>query len=201
MKKSTTILWFIASILMIAAGIVCFALPVDTTMTVFAYIVGALVLIMGIVELAAFFTSAGIVGGGAFLADGVITTLLGVVFLANESIVSNVLPFVFAMWFIVEGISELTLAIQAGRIKVPYWWTLLILAIFEIVFGFLALFDPIYSAISMTVLVGVFLFVHGLSMLGDWVVVLRVKKFFKGCLGRVSDLADNYDDQRNSEEE
>ena len=85
MKKSTTILWFIASILMIAAGIVCFALPVDTTMTVFAYIVGALVLIMGIVELAAFFTSAGIVGGGAFLADGVITTLLGVVFLANES--------------------------------------------------------------------------------------------------------------------
>lgn len=92
MKKSTTILWFIASILMIAAGIVCFALPVDTTMTVFAYIVGALVLIMGIVELAAFFTSAGIVGGGAFLADGVITTLLGVVFLANESIVSNVLP-------------------------------------------------------------------------------------------------------------
>ena len=82
----------------------------------------------------------------------------------------------------------------------PYWWTLLILAIFEIVFGFLALFDPIYSAISMTVLVGVFLFVHGLSMLGDWVVVLRVKKFFKGCLGRVSDLAGNYDDQRNDAE-
>ncbi len=201
MKKSTTILWFIASILMIAAGIVCFALPVDTTMTVFAYIIGALVLVMGIVELAAFFTSAGIVGGGAFLADGVITTLLGIVFLANEGIVSSALPFIFAMWFIVEGISELTLAIQAGRLKVPYWWTLLILSILEIVFGFLAFFDPITGAISMTVLVGVFLFVHGLSMLGDWVVVLRVKKFFKGCLGRVSDLTGNYDDQRNDVQE
>lgn len=201
MKKSTTILWFVASILMIAAGIVCFALPTDITLSVFAYIVGALVLVMGIVELAVFFTSAGIVGGGMFLADGVITTILGIVFLANEGVVANVLPFVFAMWFIVEGISELSLAIQAGRIKVPYWWTLLILAIFEIIFGFLAFFDPVYSAISMTVLVGVFLFVHGLSMLGDWVVVLRVKKFFKNCLGRVSDVAHNFDDQRIDEQE
>ena len=200
MKKSTTVLWFIASILMIAAGIVCFVLPVDKGMTVFAYVVGALVLVMGIAELAAFFTSAGIVGGGAFLADGVITTLLGIVFLANKGIVSNILPFVFAMWFIVEGIGELSLAIQAGRLKVPYWWTILIFAIFEIVFGFLAFFDPIYSAITMQVLIGVSLLIHGLSMLGDWVVVLRVKKFFKGCFGRVSDLAGNFDDQRNDAE-
>ena len=42
-------MWFVASILMIAAGIVCFALPVGTSIRVFSYIVGALVLCMGIV--------------------------------------------------------------------------------------------------------------------------------------------------------
>lgn len=180
MKKSTTILWFLASILMIVAGIVCFCLPVDTTMSVFAYIVGAIVLVIGIVEIVGFFTTAGFVGGGAFLADGVITTILGIILLANEGVVAGFIPFIFAMWFIVEGISELSLSISASKYHVPYWWTLMILSILEIVFGFLTFFDPIGGAISMAVLVGTFLIVHGISMLGDWIVALRVKKFFKG---------------------
>ena len=184
MKKSTTILWFLASILMIAAGVVCFCLPVDTTMSVLAYIVGAIVLVIGIVEIAGFFTTARFVGGGAFLADGVITTILGIILLANEGVVAGFLPFIFAMWFIVEGISELSLAISAGRCHVPYWWSLLILSIMEIIFGFLTFFDPIGGAISLTVMVGTFLIVHGISMLGDWIVALRVKKFFKGFFGR-----------------
>lgn len=202
MKKSTTILWFLASILMIVAGIVCFCLPVDTTMTVFAYIVGAIVLAIGIVEIVGFFTTAGFVGGGAFLADGIITTILGVILLSNEGVVAGFIPFIFAMWFIVEGISELSLAISAGRFHVPYWWTLLILSVLEIVFGFLTFFDPIGGAISMTIMVGTFLVVHGISMLGDWVVALRVKRFFKGFFQRPTvfnegDVEDSRcDDQR-----
>lgn len=197
MKKSTTILWFVASILMIAAGIVCFALPVDTSIRVFSYIVGALVLCMGIVELVMFFTSVGIVGGGMVLADGIITTLLGIFFLANVNVVEAILPIVFAMWFIYEGISELVLAIQAGKFKVSNWWVLLIFAIIEIIFGFVALFDPISSAISLTVLVGIFLFVRGLSMLGDWIVALRVKNFAKNWLGKTaSAFRNDFDDQR-----
>lgn len=197
MKKSTTILWFVASILMIAAGIVCFALPVDTSIRVFSYIVGALVLCMGIVELVMFFTSVGIVGGGMVLADGIITTLLGIFFLANVNVVEAILPIVFAMWFIYEGISELVLAIQAGKFKVSNWWVLLIFAIIEIIFGFVALFDPISSAISLTVLVGIFLFVRGLSMLGDWIVALRVKNFAKNWFGKAaSAFRNDFDDQR-----
>lgn len=197
MKKSTTILWFVASILMIAAGIVCFALPVDTSIRVFSYIVGALVLCMGIVELVMFFTSVGIVGGGMALADGIITTLLGIFFLANVNVVEAILPIVFAMWFIYEGISELVLAIQAGKFKVSNWWVLLIFAIIEIIFGFVALFDPISSAISLTVLVGIFLFVRGLSMLGDWIVALRVKNFAKNWFGKAaSAFRNDFDDQR-----
>lgn len=184
MKKSTTVLWFLASILMIVAGIVCFCLPVDTTMSVFAYIVGAIVLLIGIVEIVGFFTTAGFIGGGAFLADGIITTILGIILLANEGVVAGFIPFIFAMWFIIEGISELSLSISASKYHVPYWWTLLILSILEIVFGFLTFFDPIGGAISMTILVGTFLVVHGISMLGDWIVAFRVKKFFKGFFQR-----------------
>lgn len=202
MKKSTTIMWFVASLLMIVAGIVCFALPIGTSIRVFSYIVGALVLCMGIVELVMFFTSVGIVGGGMFLADGIITTLLGIFFLANVNVVEAILPIVFAMWFIYEGISELVLAIQAGKFKVSNWWVLLIFAIIEIIFGFVALFDPISSAISLTILVGIFLFVRGLSMLGDWIVALRVKNFAKNWLGKAANaFGGNIDDQRSADED
>lgn len=183
MKKSTSVLWFIASILMIIAGIVCFALPVDVTISTLAYAVGAIVTAIGIVELVSFFSVAGLASGGMLLADGIITTIIGIIMLANKNVVAGFLPFVFAMWFIVEGISELSMAISAGRFKVPYWWVLLITSITEIIFGFLAFFNPIGGAISMTILLGVFLFVHGISMLGDWIVALRVKNFFKKWSG------------------
>ena len=193
MKKSTTILWFLASILMIVAGIVCFCLPVDTTMSVFAYIVGAIVLVIGIVEIIGFFTTAGFVGGGAFLADGIITTILGIIMLSNENVVAGFLPFIFAMWFIYEGISELSMAIAAGRLRLPYWWVLLITSIFEIVFGMLAFFNPVGGAIYLTVLLGVFLLVHGISMLGDWCVAFRVKNFFRKWMGDMKTNADEID--------
>ena len=200
MKKSTSILWFLASILMIAAGIVCFALPVDTTLTTLAYVIGAIVLVIGaivlvigVVEIAMFFTTVGLFGGGAFLADGIITTILGIIMLSNENVVAGFLPFIFAMWFIYEGISELSMAIAAGRLKLPYWWVLLITSIFEIVFGMLAFFNPVGGAIYLTVLLGVFLLVHGISMLGDWCVAFRVKNFFRKWMGDMKTNADEID--------
>ena len=101
MKKSTSVLWFIASILMIIAGIVCFALPVDVTISTLAYAVGAIVTAIGIVELASFFSVAGLASGGMLLADGIITTIIGIIMLANKNVVAGFLPFVFAMLFIV----------------------------------------------------------------------------------------------------
>ena len=193
MKKSTSILWFLASILMIAAGIVCFALPVDTTLTTLAYVIGAIVLVIGVVEIAMFFTTVGLFGGGAFLADGIITTILGIIMLSNENVVAGFLPFIFAMWFIYEGISELSMAIAAGRLRLPYWWVLLITSIFEIVFGMLAFFNPVGGAIYLTVLLGVFLLVHGISMLGDWCVAFRVKNFFRKWVGDMKTNADEID--------
>ena len=190
MKKSTSILWFLASILMIAAGIVCFALPVDTTLTT---LIGAIVLVIGVVEIAMFFTTVGLFGGGAFLADGIITTILGIIMLSNENVVAGFLPFIFAMWFIYEGISELSMAIAAGKLRLPYWWVLLITSIFEIVFGMLAFFNPVGGAIYLTVLLGVFLLVHGISMLGDWCVAFRVKNFFRKWMGDMKTNADEID--------
>lgn len=70
---------------MIAAGIVCFALPVDTTLTTLAYVIGAIVLVIGVVEIAMFFTTVGLFGGGAFLADGIITTILGIIMLQTKT--------------------------------------------------------------------------------------------------------------------
>lgn len=165
----------------------------DTTLTTLAYVIGAIVLVIGVVEIAMFFTTVGLFGGGAFLADGIITTILGIIMLSNENVVAGFLPFIFAMWFIYEGISELSMAIAAGKLRLPYWWVLLITSIFEIVFGMLAFFNPVGGAIYLTVLLGVFLLVHGISMLGDWCVAFRVKNFFRKWMGDMKTNADEID--------
>lgn len=178
MKKSTMVYWFIAAVLMIVGGIVCFCLPIDTTLTTLAYIIGALVLAAGIVELAAYFSyGMHVLGGGAFLADGIITVLLGVLLLANEGIVAGFLPFIFGMWFIIEGISTFSLSITGTTLAIPYSWTIMLLSIIEIIFGFVSFLNPVAGAISLTALIGIFLLVQGVSMLSDWAVILRAKKY------------------------
>ena len=83
--------------------------------------------------------------------------------------------------------------LRNGRLRLPYWWVLLITSIFEIVFGMLAFFNPVGGAIYLTVLLGVFLLVHGISMLGDWCVAFRVKNFFRKWMGDMKTNADEID--------
>ena len=42
-------------------------------------------------------------------------------------------------------------------------------------------------------LLGVFLLVHGISMLGDWCVAFRVKNFFRKWMGDMKTNADEID--------
>ena len=109
MKKSTMINWFIASLLLVVAGIVCLCLPVDTTLSTFAYIIGAIVLIVGIIEVVVYFTVGMYIGSGFLLVNGIITMILGVLLLSNKDVTVAVLPYIFGMWFIIEGITELSL--------------------------------------------------------------------------------------------
>jgi membrane protein HdeD len=179
MKKSTMINWFIASLLLVVAGIVCLCLPVDTTLSTFAYIIGAIVLIVGIIEVVVYFTVGMYIGSGFLLVNGIITMILGVLLLSNKDVTVAVLPYIFGMWFIIEGITELSLSLTGLKLRLSYSWVITVLSCLEIIFGVVAMFYPVASSISLVVLVGIFLLIEGVSMFGDWAIVLRTKKFFK----------------------
>lgn len=81
----------------------------------------------------------------------------------NASVLA--LPFVFAIWFIVDsifGLFNLDLARQHSN---GYFWFSLIIDILGIIVGFMLLFNPISSALTLSFLVGFYFMMWGITQI------------------------------------
>lgn len=84
----------------------------------------------------------------------IIDIIIGLVLLFNIGASVTVLPFVFAIWFIVDSIRGLLMLDTVKVISKGYYWFSLIVNILGIVVGFMLFFDPITSALTLAFLVG-----------------------------------------------
>lgn len=92
---------------------------------------------------------------------GVIDIVIGIYLLFNLNIGLTILPYVFAIWFIVDsvlGLFTLDIGLGAG-----YLWFSLILSILGIVVGISLLFDPLSSALTLSFMVGFYFMLFGID--------------------------------------
>ena len=187
MKIRTKILWVGAGVLLIAAGIWCLCTPGQVIADI-AYILGVFTLISGLLSVAAYFLAgAGTLGGGWMFADGLITVLLGGLLLANQWLVSSLLPYVFSMWIMVSGITRLILGADLRKVGSRRWWVVLTEGIICLVLGLLSLFTPVTSAVAIGILAGIFLILSGLSIINDFILIHRIRNYFKTINDRMKD--------------
>ena len=187
MKIRTKILWVGAGVLLIAAGVWCLCTHGQVIADI-AYILGVFTLISGLLSVAAYFLAgAGTFGGGWMFADGLITILLGGLLLANQWLVSSLLPYVFSMWIMVSGITRLILGADLRKVGSRRWWVVLTEGIICLVLGLLSLFTPVTSAVAIGILAGIFLILSGLSIINDFILIHRIRNYFKTINDRMKD--------------
>ena len=105
-KTLSRVLWVIAGVLLIAAGVYCFVSP-DVALSGLSLMLGLAMLFSGIVDIVIFATAQRfMLGSGWFLMDGIFTVLLAVFLLCNQSFTMLSLPFIFGMWLLFGGISR-----------------------------------------------------------------------------------------------
>lgn len=93
---------------------------------------------------------------------GILDIIIGLILLFNITSSMIALPFVFAIWFIVDSIEGLMLLDRAREISKGYYWFTLIISILGILIGIQLFFDPISSALTIAFLIGFELMLAGI---------------------------------------
>lgn len=96
---------------------------------------------------------------------GIVDIVIGIYLLFNLDIGLAVLPFVFAIWFIVDSLCGLFTLGIAQSISTGYFWFSLIINILGVLVGIMLLSNPITSALTLNYLIGFYLMLFGIEEL------------------------------------
>lgn len=165
--------WLVSSLLCILIGIV-FAIWPEIVANAANYILGGIILIVGIIYLAMSFWSKQrnfLTGFGIIFS--VVLIVIGVFMLLKPEFVLSLFPMIVGGIIIIHGIIDLKRSIELASLKYKLWWIALIIAVATIGLGVLLVFNP-FSAVTLAFrIIGVILIVDGVS---DFWIGFQVKR-------------------------
>ncbi|MCB5954826.1 HdeD family acid-resistance protein [Enterococcus sp. CWB-B31] len=94
---------------------------------------------------------------------GIIDIIVGIYLLFNLGVGVSVLPYVFAIWFILDSFINLFTLDLARAFSAGYYWFSLIVDILGIALGFVLLFNPLSLALTLSFLVGFYFIIFGIT--------------------------------------
>lgn len=148
---------FLLGILFVIAGFVAFWDPAGDLLSL-TIIFGIVAVIKGIYEL--FFRSLvkqfiG-VNGTWLTVLGIIDLIIGILFLFNLYKGMMILPYLFAIWIIIDSVFNLFMLNYYKAQGEGQYWFALIISIITIFIGIFLFFDPIVAALTLSFLVGIY---------------------------------------------
>lgn len=158
--------WALAlrGVIAIAFAILAFALP-GLTLAALVLLFGIYALLDGIFALISALRAAhGHGRWGAFLLEGIIGVLAGLVTLAAPAVTLTFLIYVVGGWAVVTGVLEIAAAIRLRR-HVAGEWLLIVTGIVSIAFGLIIFVAPLVGAIAISVWLGAYALIFGVLLL------------------------------------
>ena len=101
---------------------------------------------------------------GAFLLEGIVGVLAGVLTLAAPAVTLAFLVYVVGAWAVVTGVFEIAAAIRLRR-HVAGEWLLILTGIVSVVFGICIFVVPVVGAIAIAWWLGVYALIFGVLLL------------------------------------
>lgn len=162
-RTVSRVLWIIAGVLLMIAGIYCLCNPDVGLLTLSIYL-GLAMLVSGIVDIVIFAKcNRDMVGAGWFLADGILTVLLSLFLLFNRGFTLLSLPFIFSVWLLFSGINQFVNSFELQRLGVKGWGWLTALGVLLTIVGFFSISDPIADLVTLSFLAGFLLICEGVA--------------------------------------
>lgn len=94
---------------------------------------------------------------------GLVDIIVGIYFLFHLNVGVAVLPFVFAIWFILDSFFGLFTLDLAKERSTGYYWFSLLINVLGILLGIVLFVNPLTSALTLSFLVGFYFMLFGIS--------------------------------------
>ena len=162
-------LGIVAGVLLIIAGIICLCNQ-ETAVLSAGIMLGAFMLVSGIVEIVLFVRWRDFYFGSAgLLLDGILTVLLSLFLLFNRAFTLLSLPMLFAMWLLFSGVMRVVSSVELRALGMRRWGWVTLLGVVLLVAGFAGLMDPWLGARALGATLGLCFILEGLdSILSGW---------------------------------
>ena len=155
MKKKNFSLSLITSIIFVVLGLFLFIRP-DATITTISYIIGGVLLVLGILSVIRYFRSDyGINALDFDLVYGVLVIIAGLYLIFNPTMLGAIFPIILGIW-----------------IKNDWKYTLLI-SFLTLAWGIILLINPLESVLVITQVIGIFIIIYAVLDIIDNFILKR----------------------------
>ncbi|MGX6979284.1 HdeD family acid-resistance protein [Vagococcus elongatus] len=94
---------------------------------------------------------------------GILDIVVGVLLIFNIGVSLSLLPYFFAVWFIMDSVGELSVAKVIKLVSRPFYWFTVAANVLGIILGFVLMFNPLLSAFTLAFLVGFYFMITGIN--------------------------------------
>ncbi len=150
-------------ILLIVLGIAAFSHPIANSVVV-AYVACILMIGYGVAEIVHYCSKRKASHlSGWVLADGIISTILGVMLLFMPGAQILGMAMVFAFWTLFTGVTRTSAAFAAKDLGLPNWGWILAAGILGCLIGMFLMFNPLYGIMAIGIFVPMVFIMQGIS--------------------------------------
>lgn len=176
--KRAKISYIVISCMMIVLGTVLIAVP-QIGSNIVCYILGGTAILFGAAKIVGYLSKDLFRLAFQFdLSLGILLMLLGTLVICFANALYAVLPYIFGVYAIIDGIAKLQISIDAKRFGFRHWWTLVLLAIATSVAGVLSITYDLLARDALLIWLGILLICDGIENL---CTVIYTVKVFKNC--------------------
>lgn len=163
----------LSAVLSIIIGILFVFWSENVTLTM-AKILAIILIAVGVINLISQLMNP--VGKYMGLAVSAVIILIGLWIFLKPTIVASLIPIIIGVLLVVHGVQDVALAMEAKANQAPKWWSILLIALLNILFGIYCICNAFGIAKLAIIVIGIMMIYDGLS---DMFVVRKVTKSAK----------------------
>jgi uncharacterized membrane protein HdeD (DUF308 family) len=159
--RTHSFLFLLQGALMVVGGLIAFVYPLTTTVAVTLFL-GWMMIISGIVQAITLVASARVPHFWLQLVSAVLWIMTGFIFVRNPAVAVGTLALLMIVFFMVEGIAKIVLAITVRPLE--NWGWVLVSGLIGVAISLYLMANPALSLLALGFLIGIQLISEGVAI-------------------------------------